>query len=67
MTTAMMSKKRKEITKLALNFGLDSTGFTAPTYDEILDSIETDMQAKFGNDIVLTSNSNFGIIARLMS
>lgn len=52
---------------MALNFGLDNTGFTAPTYDEILDSIETDMQAKFGNDIVLTSNSNFGIIARLMS
>lgn len=67
MTTEMMSKKRKENTKLALNFGLDNTGFTAPTYDEILDSIETDMQAKFGNDIVLTSNSNFGIIARLMS
>lgn len=52
---------------MALNFGLDNTGFTAPRYDEILDSIETDMQAKFGNDIVLTSNSNFGIIARLMS
>lgn len=52
---------------MALNFGLDDTGFTAPTYDEILDSIEGDLQTKFGNDIVLTPNSNFGIIARLMS
>lgn len=52
---------------MALNFGLDDTGFTAPTYDEILDSIEGDLQTKFGTDIVLTPNSNFGIIARLMS
>ena len=52
---------------MALNFGLDDTGFTAPTYEEILDNIEGDLQTKFGTDIVLTPNSNFGIIARLMS
>lgn len=46
---------------------MDDTGFTAPTYDEILDSIEGDLQTRFGNDIVLTPNSNFGIIARLMA
>ena len=45
---------------MALNFGLDDTGFTALTYDEILDSIEGDLQTKFGNDIVLTPFGGIG-------
>lgn len=49
---------------LAINFGLTKKGFIAPTYQENLDSIEDDFRSKFGNDIVLTSNSNFGILAR---
>lgn len=52
---------------MAINFGLTETGFLAPTYDEILDSVEDDFIQSFGQDIVLTSNSNFGIIARLIA
>lgn len=52
---------------MSLNFGLTDTGFIAPTYEEVLDSVEDDMQEKFGNDIALTSNSNFGILARMIA
>lgn len=45
-------------------WGLTEKGFIAPTYEEVLDSIENDFIARFGDDIVLTSNSTFGIIAR---
>lgn len=49
---------------MAINFGLTGNGFVAPTYEEWLDDIEDDMRSRFGDDIVLTSNSNFGILAR---
>ncbi|MBP2057905.1 putative phage protein gp47/JayE [Lactobacillus colini] len=52
---------------MALKFGITENGFVAPTYEEILDSVEDDFQSKFGSDIVLTSNSNLGIIARLIA
>ncbi|MCT0164378.1 baseplate J/gp47 family protein [Lactobacillus helveticus] len=54
---------------MALNqsWGLTENGFIAPTYEEILDSVEDDFISKFGDDIVLTSNSNFGILARLIA
>lgn len=55
---------------MALNnqsWGLTENGFTAPTYEEILDSVEDDFISKFGDDIALTSNSNFGILARLIA
>lgn len=49
------------------DFGLHKRGFVAPTYEEVLDSVMDDFQQRFGTDIVLTSNSNFGIIARLIA
>lgn len=49
------------------SFGLHKRGFLAPTYEEVLDSVMDDFQQRFGTDIVLTSNSNFGIIARLIA
>lgn len=52
---------------MAIDFGLHKRGFIAPTYEEVLDSVEDDFTQKFGSDIVLTSNSNFGIIARLIA
>ncbi|AKG66657.1 baseplate J/gp47 family protein [Lactobacillus helveticus] len=52
---------------MASDFGLHKRGFVAPTYEEVLDSIMDDFQQRFGTDIVLTSNSNFGIIARLIA
>lgn len=52
---------------LSQSWGLTENGFIAPTYEEVLDSIEDDFISKFGDDIVLTSNSNFGIIARLIA
>lgn len=52
---------------MALNFGLSESGFISPTYQEILYEIEDDFQTRFGEDIPLTSNSNFGILARLMA
>ena len=33
---------------MSLNFGLSETGFVAPTYEELLDDIESDFQTKFG-------------------
>lgn len=52
---------------MAISFGLHKRGFLAPTYEEVLDSVEDDFRQRFGTDIVLTSNSNFGIIARLIA
>lgn len=52
---------------LSQSWGLTENGFIAPTYEEVLDSVEDDFISKFGDDIVLTSNSNFGIIARLIA
>lgn len=49
------------------SFGLHKRGFLAPTYEEVLDSVMDDFMQRFGTDIVLTSNSNFGIIARLIA
>lgn len=49
------------------SWGLTENGFIAPTYEEVLDSVEDDFISKFGDDIVLTSNSNFGILARLIA
>lgn len=49
---------------MSLNFGLSETGFVAPTYEELLDDIESDFQTKFGTDIALGANTNFGILAR---
>lgn len=46
------------------NFGLHKRGFLAPTYDEILDVVMDDFRKRFGDDISLESNSNFGAIAR---
>lgn len=50
-----------------INFGLTDTGFVAPTYDEWLDDIEDDFRSRFGDDLVLTSNSNAGILARMIA
>ena len=52
---------------MAVNFGITPNGFVAPTYEEILDSVQDDFQSKFGNDISLESNSNFGILSRLIA
>ena len=49
------------------SFGLHKRGFLAPTYEEVLDSVMDDFMQRFGTDIVLTSNSNFCIIARLIA
>lgn len=49
---------------MSLNFGLSETGFVAPTYEELLDDIESDFQTKFGTDIALGANTNFGILSR---
>lgn len=52
---------------MSLNFGLSETGFVAPTYEELLDDIESDFQTKFGTDIALGPNTNFGILARSLA
>lgn len=49
------------------NFGLKDTGYLAPTYDEILDAMQEEMLRVFPNDIVLTSNSNLGILSRIFA
>ena len=49
---------------MSLNFGLSETGFVAPTYEELLDDIESDFQTRFGTDIALGANTSFGILAR---
>lgn len=50
-----------------IKFGVTDTGFIAPTYEELLDDIENDLKVKFGSDISLTSNSNFGALARIIA
>lgn len=48
-------------------WGLTSTGFYAPTYQEILSQIEDTMISLIDPDLVMTSNSNAGILARLFA
>lgn len=48
-------------------WGLTATGFYVPTYDEILSTIQDDFISRFAPDIVLTSNSNAGVIAMMMA
>lgn len=50
---------------MAIKFGLTDKGFIAPTYAEWLDDIQGDFKSRFGDDIALSSNSTFGIIARM--
>lgn len=50
---------------MAIKFGLTDKGFIAPTYAEWLDDIQDDFKSRFGDDIALTSNSTFGMIARM--
>ena len=45
---------------MAIKFGLTNRGYIAPTFAEWLDDIEDDFRSRFGDDIVITSNSNFG-------
>lgn len=52
---------------MAIKFGLTNTGYIAPTYAEWLDDVEDDFRSRFGDDIVITSNSNFGILARILA
>lgn len=48
-------------------WGLTSTGFYVPTYQEILSQIEDTMISLIDPDLVMTSNSNAGILARLFA
>lgn len=52
---------------MAIKFGLTNTGYIAPTYSEWLDDVEDDFRSRFGDDIAITSNSNFGILARILA
>lgn len=49
------------------DFGLKDTGYLAPTYEELLDSVQDDFLRVFPSDLVLTSNSNAGILSRLIA
>lgn len=49
------------------NFGLTDQGYLAPSYEEILDSVQDDFLHVFPSDLVLTSNSNAGILSRLIA
>ncbi|KRK67935.1 phage protein [Lentilactobacillus buchneri DSM 20057] len=64
-----MNSKQKEDTILALDlkYGLSSSGFLVPTYEEVLDAVQTDFKRRFGEDIPLTANSNFGILSMSFS
>lgn len=53
--------------KLAIKFGITETGFIAPTFEEILDSVQQDMKLRFGDDISLSTNSQFGIFSYLIA
>lgn len=48
-------------------WGLTSTGFYVPSYQEILSAWENDMISAIDPDLVMTSNSNAGILARLFA
>ena len=52
---------------MAIEFGLTNAGYIAPTYAEWLDDVEDDFRSRFGDDIAITSNSNFGILARILA
>lgn len=52
---------------MAIKFGITDKGFIAPTYEEWLYSIKDDLKSRFGDDIALSSNSNFGIIAEMFA
>lgn len=52
---------------MAVDWGLKETGFIAPHFAELLDGIEDEFRTRIGDDIALTSNSNFGILARVLS
>lgn len=52
---------------MAIKFGLTNAGYIAPTYAEWLDDVEDDFRSRFGDDIAITSNSNFGILARILA
>lgn len=49
---------------MAIKFGLTEKGFIAPTYAEWLEDVEGSFKSRFGDDIALSSNSNFGMLAR---
>lgn len=52
---------------MAIKFGITDKGFISPTYEEWLDSIRDDFKSRFGDDIALSSNSNFGIISEMFA
>lgn len=52
-------------TSNGLAFGLTSTGLVVPTYLELLDAIQIDFQRRYGPNIPLTGNSNFGILSMI--
>lgn len=52
---------------MAVDWGLKESGFIAPHFAELLDGIEDEFRTRIGDDIALTSNSNFGILARVLS
>lgn len=49
------------------NFGLTDQGYLVPSYEELLDSVQDDFLRVFPSDLVLTSNSNAGILSRLIA
>lgn len=49
---------------MAIKFGLTEKGFIAPTYAEWLEDVEGSFKSRFGDDIALSFNSNFGMLAR---
>ena len=52
---------------MTTDWGLKETGFIAPTYKELLDDVEEQFRTRIGDDIALTSNTNFGSFAREMA
>ncbi|RVU73465.1 baseplate J/gp47 family protein [Lactobacillus xujianguonis] len=48
-------------------WGLTATGFYVPTYQEILSQVEDEMISAIDPDLVVTSNSNAGILARIFA
>lgn len=52
---------------MTVDWGLKETGYIAPSFAELLDGMEDDYRTRIGDDIALTSNSNFGIFARVMT
>lgn len=52
---------------MTVDWGLKETGYIAPSFAELLDGMEDDLRTRIGDDIALTSNSNLGILARIMT